>query len=167
MNYSLSDSDIRSMIPNVNIVKYNDLANYNSIDEVLKGKPTVILFELTEARSGHWVALFKTGDTVYFFDSYGKRIEDQKKHMNKQFLKSSNYLSTMLKQSPYKVDYNATKYQELSPEVSSCGRHVVCRLKCMDLNDVEYKQVMEEACSESGMNPDELVLSYTSDFLGK
>ena len=167
MNYSLSDGDIRNMIPNVNIVKYNDLANFNSIDEVLKGRPTVILFELTERNNGHWICMFKNGDTVFFFDSYGVKIEDQKKHMNKQFFRSANYLSKMLKQSPYKIDYNATKYQQLSPDVSNCGRYVITRLKCMDLNDTEFKQVMKEACEEMNMSPDEVVVELTKAHLGK
>lgn len=167
MDYSLSDSDIRYVIPNVNIVKYNDLAKYNSIDEVLQGKPTVILFELTENNTGHWICLFKNGDTVYFFDSYGKPIESQKKHMSKQFFRSANYLSKMLKQSPYKVDYNAQPYQEVNPEVASCGRHCIVRLKCMDLNDLEYKQVMSDACKEMNMSSDQVVLELTKQHLGK
>jgi hypothetical protein len=167
MNYSLSDSDLRSMIPNVNIVKYNDLANYNSIDEVLKGRPTVVLFELVKHNNGHWICLFKNGKTIYFFDSYGVKIEDQKCHMNKQFFRSANYLSKMLKDSPYKVDYNATQYQEYSPNIANCGRYCIVRLRCMDLNDAEFKQVMDEACKELNMNADEVVVELTKLHLGK
>jgi hypothetical protein len=157
MNYSLSDGDIRSMIPNVNIVKYNDLVNYNNIDEVLKGRPTVILFEIEKHNSGHWVCMFKNGKTIYFFDSYGVPIEGQKCHMNKQFFRSANYLSKMLKQSPYKVDYNATQYQELSPDISTCGKHCIVRLKCMDLNDAEYRDLIKTECELNNCNADELV----------
>jgi len=167
MEYSLSDSDLKRLIPNVNIIKYNDLANYNNIDELLQGKPTIILFELTENNNGHWISIFKNNNTIYFFDSYGIKIEDQKKYMNKQFFRKINYLSKMLKDSPYKVDYNANKYQEMSDNISTCGRHCVVRLKCQDLNDEEYKDIITDACNESGLNPDELVVELTQDILGK
>ncbi len=157
MGYSLSDSDLKRLIPNVNIIKYNDLANYNNIDELLQGKPTIILFELTENNNGHWISIFKNNNTIYFFDSYGIKIEDQKKYMNKQFFRKINYLSKMLKDSPYKVDYNDTQYQEMSDNISTCGKHVVCRLKCMDLNDNEYEELIKEECKLNNCTPDELV----------
>jgi len=161
MDYSLSDSDLKTLIPGVNIVVYNDIAKYRTIDDVLQGKPTVILFEMNEQNRGHWCCLFKQGNTIYFFDSYGIFIEEQKKYMSKSFLRRANYLSKLIKDSPYKVDINFNKYQKMDSSINTCGRHVAVRLNCMDLNDKQYKKAIMEECKNSDMNPDELVVDLT------
>lgn len=165
MNYSLSDDDLLKLVPSAKIVKYSDLYKYRNIDELVD-KPVFILFETTQKNRGHWVALFKEGDTVYFFDSYGYDIEQQKKYVNKNMLIHTNYISQLLKKSPYKVDYNATKYQ--GPTSACCGRHCAIRIACKNLTDKEYNHFINMKCDQyGGATPDQLVVGMTVKHLGK
>ena len=157
MEYELSDTDLKQLVPNINIVVYNNISQYSNIDEVLNGRPTIILFEMTETSSGHWCCMFKEKGTVYFFDSYSCDIEQQKKYMNKRMLKKANYLSILLKRCPYKLDVNRTKYQEMKPGINTCGKHCTMRVWNKHLNDSQYKEYIFGLCKENNCNPDELV----------
>lgn len=167
MDYQLSDSDLKKLVPNVNIIVYNNIASYASIDEVLRNKPTVILFEMIENNSGHWTCLFKKDNTVYFFDSYGIDVENQKKFMNKKMFRKVNYLSKLLKRMPYKLDTNRTKYQKMEDGINTCGRWVSTRLCNEQLDDEEFKDYIFNQCKEHNMTPDELIISLTQPELGK
>lgn len=167
MEYQLSDSDLKNLIPNCNIVVYNNIASYSNIDEVLKNKPTVILFEMTENNSGHWLCMFKNNNIVYFFDSYGLDVEQQKKYMNKRMFRKANYLSRLLKRMPYNLDVNRTKYQEMANGINTCGRWVTVRLNNSDLNDSEFKEYIFGLCKEHNVSPDELVVELTKNKLGQ
>jgi hypothetical protein len=167
MEYELSDSDLKQLVPNLNIVVYNNIANYESIDSVLRGKPTIILFEMVETNAGHWTCIFKENSTVFFFDSYGINIEQQKKHMNKKIFRKANYLSRLLKRMPYKLDVNLTKYQKMENGINTCGRHCVVRIWNKQLNDEEYKDYISNLCNEHNCNSDQLVLMLTQQKLGK
>jgi hypothetical protein len=165
MEYELSDTDLKQLVPNINIVIYNTISQYSNIDEVLNGRPTVILFEMTENNSGHWTCMFKEKGTVYMFDSYGLDIEQEKKYMNKKMFRKANYLSMLLKRCPYKLDVNRTKYQEMKNGTNTCGRHCVVRIWNKNLNDSQYKDYIEGLCSENNCNPDELVLMIIQPML--
>jgi len=167
MDYELSDTDLKQLVPNMNIVVYNNISQYSNIDEVLNGKPTIILFEMVENNAGHWCTLFKEKGTVYFFDSYGVDIEQQKKYMSKRMLKKANYLSILLKRCPYKLDVNRTKYQEMKPGTNSCGRWCVIRIWNKNLNDSQFKDYIDKLCSENNCSPDELTVLLTQEQLGK
>jgi hypothetical protein len=167
MDYELSDTDLKQLVPNMNIVVYNNISQYSNIDEVLNGKPTIILFEMVENNSGHYCCIFKEKGTVYFFDSYSCDLEQQKKYMAKKMLKKANYLSILLKRCPYKLDVNRTKYQEMKNGTSTCGRHCVVRIWNKNLNDSQYKDYIFGLCKEHNCNPDELVLMLTQPELGK
>jgi hypothetical protein len=164
MNYSLSDEDLLKLIPDGKVVKYSDLYKYKTIDDLVD-KPCFILFETTQRNRGHWCCMFKEGDTVYFFDSYGYDIEDQKKYVNKNMLIHTNYISQLLKKCNYKIDYNATKYQGKTS--ATCGRHCAIRIACRNLNDKEYNHFMDMKCKQYGCTPDQMIVGMTLKHLGK
>ena len=165
MNYSLSDTDLLNLCPNSKIVKYNDLIQYKTIDQLLD-KPCFILFETVKKNQGHWICLWKEGDTVYFFDSYGLKIEEQKKYVNKNMLVHANYISQLMKKSPYKVDYNPICYQ--GKKSSTCGRHCAIRIACKSMGDKAYQNFMQLKCRAYGnCSPDEIVCAMTLPYLQK
>lgn len=156
--YSLSDSDLKRY-SNIKIVLYNDLKNYNNIDELLgKQKAVIILIETTHKFSGHWMLLWRNGNDVNFFDSFGFKIEEQKKFIKKGtgLLDRTNYLSIMLKNSPYNVHYNEYKFQDNSTAV--CGRYCIYRLRNRKMTTEEFKNHIVKECNERGIHPDELML---------
>ena len=79
MHKALSDSDIRTMLgAATKIIKYSELANLNSLDELLP-RPVdscVILYEEVPNR-GHWVALLKYNGMFEHVDGYGIKKEKE------------------------------------------------------------------------------------------
>ena len=109
-----------------NLVKYRDLNKFRNIDDVLgKYGACFILFEF-EVNMGHWVALYKENNTIYFFNSYSGYPDDTLSGINKDFRKISNqnypYLSKLLYDSPYELEYNDVKLQSNGSKIMTCGR---------------------------------------------
>ena len=58
--YSLSDTDMKKVIPTLKVVSYPDLLKATSLDQVLDEKGRLMLLYLTENQhTGHWVCLLK------------------------------------------------------------------------------------------------------------
>lgn len=130
----LSDDDIRkSLGHNTRILKYGDLDNYNTIDDVLEIDNMCVLLVETKVNSGHWMCLLKYENTVEIFDSYGLYPDDSLKYVNLRMRKELDQyekeLSYLLDKCPYKVIYNKVELQQWSPYVNTCGRHIVLRLQ--------------------------------------
>lgn len=164
MNYSLTDKDLSVLVPGCKVVIYNALDQYASIDQLLS-KPCVILFEVSRRRHGHYVCMFKEGGTCFFFDSYGIGIEEQKDYVSRRMLKRVNYISRLLKESAYKVDYNPHCYQGKTS--ATCGRWCAVRLNNRALNDSEFFEWVSGLCKQYHVSPDELVVALTKPILGK
>jgi len=142
----LSATDILRLTNNeVNIVVYDDLVYYKTIDEVFDGKQGIILLYQGENKNtGHWTLIyFLNSKTLYFFDPYGFKIDTEIKWS--PFLKkySNNPpLTALIKNSPYKLQQNNIKYQQLDNQVNSCGRHTVVRFNHKNMKDKEYKEFL-------------------------
>lgn len=112
-----------------NVVLYRDLCNMNNIDEVLGPfQAAFILFEFTD-KMGHWVSLYRNGDTVSFFNSYGDPKgypDDTLSVIDEEYRKEScqkfPMLSELLLNSPYKLQYNDVKLQKYGRTIMTCGR---------------------------------------------
>jgi hypothetical protein len=170
MNYPLNTDDIHRMLK-TNIINYKNLKNVKKIDDILLDGTCFILYE-TKERSGHWccVVLDKktTPNTLIFFDPYSGKIDtDQKKYISNDFVVPENYLSNLFKKSKYNLEYNEHPYQQLKSGISTCGRHCIIRCLCKNLNTKQYDNLIKNYCQKSGLNPDQLVLSLTSEILGK
>ena len=85
-NYSLSDMDIKSILPPANIISYKQLAKYKNINDVFNNSDIVILFfeeqEEHNNEIGHWQLLMKDDDKIIFFDSYGLLPDQCKKWLS-------------------------------------------------------------------------------------
>jgi len=130
----LGDDDIKKVLgQNTRIIKYGDLDNYTTIDEVLSINNMVVILVETQINSGHWICMLKYDNVVEVFDSYGLKIDDQLKYVNLKMRKEldqyDHELSFLLDRCPYKVIYNNVDLQQWSPYINTCGRHVCLRLK--------------------------------------
>ena len=126
------------------IMLYEDLKNYNNIDDVLKPFNSVILaYESLDRQGGHWVLLMKNmvGNqyVVEFFDSYGFYPDDEEKL---KIYNTQPYLTNLLKTCPYEFVYNDHRLQKKLEDVNTCGRHVACRLRFRDYSLNEYISMM-------------------------
>ena len=89
----MSDDDIEEQLPNVQIIKYNQLDNYHSIDNLLSNQNMTVILVETQINSGHWMCVLKYNNIVEVFDSYGLPIDDGLKYVN---LKMRNELDELV-----------------------------------------------------------------------
>jgi hypothetical protein len=158
INKALSGEDIARLMK-CNVLTYADLHKYKSIDTILgKHKKAVLLYH-TSHNFGHWVCLYEHNNTIFFFDSYGSKLDSQLKFLNenlKEDLKSNHtYLTKLLLDSDKKVEYNQYQFQRKAPGVATCGRHCLLRLRYPDIGVEEYNKILKEASKY--MDLDELV----------
>lgn len=136
----ISSNDILNKI-DTNIIFYDDLFKYSNIEQMLKNDSCVLLYK-SQPAYGHWVCLIRNKYGIEFFDSYGKKPDEQKENINKDFLKLSNqyrdYLLDILIDASYKypIFYNEYKYQRKN--VSTCGKHCVIRIIMKHLDTKSY-----------------------------
>lgn len=123
----------------INMLTYEELLNYDNIDDVLGKYGACVLLVETKDNNGHWVCMFKTTSDdkkkepiISFFDSYALPIDDQLNFVDSDYRKENNmmypYLSHLFYHSPYKIEYNEHQFQKLSPKINTCGRWCIMRL---------------------------------------
>ena len=163
----LSDEEIKKLVPYAPIVIYEDLENYNTIEELLPNKRSaIVLFVKTFAEnSGHWVALLRNDKNIYYFDSYGlrpdKALSFSPKELRRGFGQKIPLLSHLLNQAlddGYEVSFNEVKYQDKNPAVMTCGRWIVSRISFNkhEVNNTpeNYKKLIETKMKNYELTPD-------------
>jgi hypothetical protein len=148
------------------ILKYSELENYNNIDELIPDQDDyrILLLE-SEPSVGHWVALIRKGDTLEFFDSYGKTHKGELKYIpkfiNNMLNQKDIYLTRIMKSSKNPI-FSTLKLQKNNPNIATCGRHVIARILCSkagyDLED--YERLIKNQSKERDMPPDILVCHW-------
>jgi hypothetical protein len=164
MDISLSGNQIISALNGrTQIMTYKDLLKCDTIDDLLGIHDNAVILYLTKENYGHWTCIFKNGDVVYFFDSYGTRPDDQFKkipdQVNKMHHQTYKYLTSLLYHCPYEVRFNQHQLQKYGAGINTCGRWVIERLRNPDLNEDEFANVF----LKSSINPDELVTLLTKN----
>jgi len=164
----LTDGDLERYFGsgrNSEVMKYSDLANYRTIDELL---PLPIDFRIVlveqEKNIGHWVCILKYRDVIESFNSYGKDIDRQKDTFgaikNKLLGQQTDYLTKLVKKSKYKYVINKTPFQSKKDGINTCGRWCILRIIAMkDLfMDLEqFKEMVIKGCKDLNVEPDALV----------
>lgn len=164
----LTDGDLERYFgsgKNSEVMKYNELANYRTIDELL---PLPIDFRIVlveqEKNVGHWVCFLKYKNIIESFNSYGKDIDKQKdtfgKIKNTILGQHTDYLTHLVKKSKYKYVINKTPFQSAEEGINTCGRWCILRIIAMkDLfMDLEaFKKMIIKGCDDLKVEPDALV----------
>lgn len=153
------------------ILTYDQLGNYQNIDQLFGNKHwKIILIRQTES-SGHWITILKynlNGERIIEnFNSYGfypdKDLSFNSSQTNQQLGQSTKYLSSLYNQAindGYKVIYNKVKFQQLKNGVNTCGRHVLFRLQCFEkykMDLYKYINYMSNLKTKYKINPDNIV----------
>tara|TARA_R110001592_G_scaffold166009_2_gene400796 strand:+ start:1500 stop:2009 length:510 start_codon:yes stop_codon:yes gene_type:complete len=134
LSKSLSGEDILNELNyKCNLVQYRDLKNYDNINDLLgKYKKCVLLYH-TKRNYGHWTCLYEHDNIIYFFDSYGIIPDDELKFLHKDLKHELNsqhrHLTKLLYNQNKPVEYNEYQLQERKPNIATCGRWVILRLK--------------------------------------
>lgn len=151
----LTANDILHLTNNeVNILVYDDLVKYKTIDQVFGDKNAIVLLYQNTENSGHWVLLTKLSPKIlYWFDSYGFQLDQEIKWssylLNKGYLNNPP-LTYLIKNSPYKLLQNKIKYQQLSNAVNTCGRWCIVRYNYRHLKDKDFQTFILKSKHYSG-----------------
>jgi hypothetical protein len=176
MNTPLSLVDIQKLLPGVPVITYPELEGKQHIEQVLGPDGRLVLLFLTTGLSeGHWVGIWRRGNTLCFFDSYGLAPDDERRwisgsklvelHEDRPLLKN---LFADAKARGFTTTFSRDHYQNESNNVETCGRHVAVRLNHADLSDGEYRTLIEQTARDhNASSPDEVVLNLTEPVLGK
>lgn len=161
----ISDALIRKYFPKANIVMYNELPNYNNIEQLLPhDKSFFILMYQNSENEGHWTALLRQKNTIEYFDSYGSYPDDNLKWFSKEKNGSlgidSKYLSKLLNKTKLKVIYNTEPYQADGSKIATCGRHVLLRLMNIDKGLLKYHKYIKAQMKKNGCGYDCVVSKY-------
>jgi hypothetical protein len=148
------------------ILKYSELENFNTIDELMPEQDDyrILLLE-SEPSVGHWVCLIRKGDTLEFFDSYGKTHKGELKYIpkfiNRMLNQKDDYLTRIMKSSKNPI-FSTLKLQNSNPDVCTCGRHIIARILCSkagyDLDD--YQKLIKKQTKERDMPADILMCHW-------
>ena len=147
---SLSGSEVLKLMDHkCNLVAYSSLHLIKSIDELLgKHRKCVLLYQ-TSKNYGHYVAIWEYNNTIFFSDSYGGIVDSQLKYvphdMKEELNSNHNYLIRLMYNSGKKVEFNQYELQSRDPEVSTCGRHCVERLRFPEISIDEYYKIFKDA----------------------
>ena len=141
------------------IMKYADLSNYQTIEQLLPkdGDFQIILIE-DKQNSGHWVSVARYGKTIEYFNSYGSKYDTDFRFIPRIVSiilgQNTSDLTRLFKQAEkdgFKVVWNKKRLQKLSPDIQTCGRHVVFRrhLAQMGYTLPEYQDKIEKLRDEN------------------
>jgi hypothetical protein len=169
----LSDSQINTLLDKkVNIVTYEDIHKYDSVDELLGCYKQCIILFCNKPNYGHWTTLFicPTDGKLNYFNSYGDLKSKYEgypdaplKLIDKKYRKESYqdypYLTDLMIESDYDLEYNPYDFQKLANNIKTCGYWCVLRLFCKEMDDKKFYNFVMENCRSLNMEPDEFVVS--------
>jgi len=179
--YMVSDDDFQLMLgPSANhkIMKYSELGNYQSLDQLLPEKKDyrIILTE-TKPNSGHWCLLSKypskDGVVYEWFDPYGMRVDGELSFISsvmKRILGEDKHILSKLlddaKKGGARDIYNRKKLQTLADNISTCGRWSMLRAKMLEMgyNLDDFLDFMEKAKDTYNVPYDVLAVDFTPSF---
>jgi len=164
---TMTDAQIKQILgEGSKIMKYAELANYKTIDELLpREKDFVILLIEDQPQHGHFCILLKYDNTVEWFNSYAYYPDRQKnmlnKAMNVMLGQNENFVTELMKNSTgYKLIYNKKRLQKLKEGINTCGRWTVLRAMClieMGMNLTRFLKMISDEKKQSGLPADALV----------
>lgn len=150
---------------NLKVVLYDEIINTKDINNLLKKNPDGLVIFYPNYKdgnniSGHYVCMFRKGNTIYFYDSYSDEPDSQKKDVpqrNELYRENVNSLIGLLLNSPYNIDFNHMTHQKLRNNSSTCGRHAIFRLIHQNMNTEQYHKELMRLCKKFKLDPDQLV----------
>lgn len=166
IDYALSSEDIyNAMDGKTKVLLYSQIADYDSIDDLLSPNGNVFILYQSKPRYGHWCCLFRRNKkNIQFFDSYGFFPDSEMKLINKNFLCESNqlrkHLSHLLINSHYTINYNDKPLQEFKKGVNTCGRWCLLRVANMHMTDKAFYNAVKEQSNELQCTPDEMTCEF-------
>ena len=163
----LSDGLVRQALGNdTRIIKYSELKNYETIDDLL---PTINSFFIIlleeEMNSGHWTCMFRTPTGYYYFNSYGQKYDVDisviPMCIRKILGEDKREITRLLDGKT--CEWNNTKLQGDKSQV--CGRWcILCISMCcmMGYSPDDFIKFIKDKSKELGKSCDEIVAKFVN-----
>jgi len=115
------------------IIKYSELSNYHTIQQLLPKEDDFKIILIEEKQNfGHFVSVQRQGKVITYFNSYGAKWDTDWRFIPRLVRiilgQNTNDLTRLFKQAEkdgFTVEYNKKRLQKLSPKIMTCGRWVV------------------------------------------
>ena len=115
-------------IPPIKFMNYDMIKQIDNLSKFMERHPRILIFYKTSPNNmGHWNAIIKNKNNIYFFDSYGFFIEDILKdidiNVNENYNQDFFYLSKLIYKEMINgltIFYNHKKLQG-QPPIATCG----------------------------------------------
>lgn len=167
----LTDGDIERHT-GTKIIKYSDLDNYKTIEELLPtDKSAIIILIEDRFNSGHWVAVMRYGKTIEYFNSYGAKWDTDWKFINRMvrmiLQQNTNEMTRLMdnaEKDGYNTIWNKYRFQKLGSSIQTCGRWCVLRIEMMKMgyNLKEFYDFIKKREKEMGENADFIVSKFVA-----
>jgi hypothetical protein len=162
---ALTGDQVLQLVDNkANIIKYNELANYDNLLDVLHPYGSCIILYETKMNYGHWVCVIQREDVIEHFDSYGLMPDDELKFVPKVFRMENNmalpHLTYLLIHLPknFKIEFNEYKLQEKKNNIKTCGRWVASRINNKNISIDKFAKYFLD---NHELKPDDIVVLNT------
>ena len=161
INKSLSAREVLDLLDNkAQFVQYSDLHRIPTIEVLLGPHKKCVLLYQTSKNYGHYVAVWEHNNTIFFSDSYGGIVDSQLRYvphdLKTELNSNHNYLIKLMYESGKKVQFNQYKLQSREPDVATCGRWSVNRLRFPEISIDEYHNIFKQ--SSRYISNDELIV---------
>jgi len=163
----LTDDDIVNICRgDVDIYSYEDLAKFNSSNDLFKNSNNAMILYTTHDNFGHWSLLMKRGENLLeFFDSYGYGVDEAVKFIRQHHTRVHHdnilyHLTYLIEQSGSKVISNKKRLQKQAKDIETCGRWTSLRVRFSHLSNERFNKIF-------GPNGDYVVTMMTILFSGE
>jgi hypothetical protein len=159
----IDDSKIKYYLPDARIYKYNELNQYNNIEDLLPyDKSYFILLVESDYNYGHWVSVSRINNTIQYHDPYGlypsSPLGWNTKEKNETLGQQHKYLNDLFDKTPLKVVYNCYDFQNNNKDIATCGRHIVLYLLLLKEKSLSLEEYVK-LIKKQKINPDLLISS--------
>jgi len=149
------------------VLTYKNLPRFHNINELLEPFKNFIMLYMWKPNYGHWVCVIKHPDRIEFFDPYGepnipdKELDHVKSNVKIITNQDYPYLTQLLYDSKYPIEYNNYQFQQHADDINTCGRHCIVRVLFKNLLLDQYYQLMKQLRKKSGLDYDQIVTYIT------
>lgn len=150
------------------IIKYSELKNYNSLDELLPNTfdYKIILLE-TARNTGHWTCVIRMNDIIECFNSYGISIDKEfgfiPDVIERMLGQSKRYLTNLIKKdNTFKIVNNTYEFQSQQDHIATCSRWCILRIELARMGYAlqDFINMIDKQVEKTEIHPDILVLDY-------
>jgi hypothetical protein len=168
----LTDGDIERHTGIKQVIKYSELDNYKSIEDLLPtdNSAVIILIE-DQLNSGHWVAVMRYGKTCEYFNSYGAKWDTDWKFINRMMRmilgQNTNEMTRLMdkaKSDGWNTIWNKHRFQKLGSNIQTCGRWCILRIEMMKMGYTlpEFYDFIKKREKEMGEKSDFIVAKFVA-----